>query len=719
MAEGELLLEVRAEEIPARMLGPAGRELATRLFEQLVALALTPHEVEAGSTPRRLWVVLTGLPACEKDRETIEVGPPASAAFDASGAPTAAAEGFARKVGVEVAALRRRVFTKADVARTGVKAEGERVYVERVVRGRDTREVLAALIPRTLAELGWAKTMRWGSGTGPWVRPVHGVVALFDGEIVPFELFGVASGRTTAGHPTLSPERFDVLSAADWRGRLGGLGIVPEPEVRRERLVAGMRERAAAAGGRLVEDGALLDKLAAICEIPGVLEGSFDAALLELPREVLRTSLADHQSALVVERPDGRLAPLFLTVMDRPDDPAGRVRAGNEWVVAARLADAAFFWKKDRSAPLEAGVERLEDLSFHERLGHYGSKRSRLDSMTSHWAKWAMLGEEEARHLRRAVQLLKVDLTSEMVREFTSLQGIVGGIYAREDGEADVVWQAIYDQYLPAGADDPLPRGRVGRFAALADRIDTLVGFFGLGLIPTGSKDPYGLRRSALGIVRLLLEGGIPLGLERVTRSAYQQHVSLKLGEDECWSKLRPFYEDRVRYLLGLRGFAHDEIEAGLGATGSPLESLPELERRVRAIHEVRDRPELLSVVLSFKRLNNILKDAADGSLPAEPDSSKLGSAAEQALVEARGALDRELASAAGAGDPARSLEAIGRFAEPLDRFFVEVLVMDPDPEVRRQRLALLAAVRRSIAAVADLSAVVVDKAELRARAGD
>jgi glycyl-tRNA synthetase beta chain len=719
VAEGELLLEVRAEEIPARMLVPASRELATRLFEQLVALGLTPHEVEAGFTPRRLWVVLTGLPTREKDRETIEVGPPAAAAFDAAGAPTAAAEGFARKVGADVAALRRRVFTRADFAKTGVKAEGERVYVERTVAGRDTREVLATLLPRTLAELAWAKTMRWGSGTGPWVRPVHGVVALFDGEVVPFELFGVAAGRTSAGHPTLSPERFDVLSAADWRERLGALGIVPEPERRRELLLAGMRERAAAAGGRLVEDGPLLDKLAAICEIPGVLEGSFDEALLELPREVLRTSLADHQSALVAERPDGRLAPLFLTVMDRPEDPAGRVRAGNEWVVAARLADAAFFWQKDRSAPLEAGTVRLEGLSFHEKLGHYGSKRSRLDSMTSRWAEWARLGEEEARHLRRAVQLLKVDLTSEMVREFTSLQGVVGGIYAREDGEADSVWQAIYDQYQPGGADDPLPRGRIGRLVALADRADTLVGFFGLGQIPTGSKDPYGLRRAALGMVRLLLEGEIPLGLEQVARSAFRQHVSLKLDEEECWSKLKPFLEDRVRYLLGSRGFAHDEIEAGLGATGTPLEDLPGLERRVRAIHDVRERPEFLSVVLSFKRLNNILKDAADGSLPAEPDASRLVSAAEHALVDARRALDGELAAARAASDPQRALEAIGRFAGPLDRFFVEVLVMDPDPEIRGQRLALLAAIRRSIAAVADLSAVVVDKAELRGRASD
>ncbi len=715
-AGAELLLEVRAEEIPARMLAPASRELATRLFEQLVALNLTPGEVEAGFTSRRLWLVLKDVPLKEADREAIEVGPPASAAYDSSGSPTPAAEGFARKLGVAVSSLRRGSFSKADFARTGVKAEGERVYVERLVAGRPTTEILAEIVPRVLREIGWAKTMRWGTGEGPWVRPIHGIVALFDGEVVPFELFGVVAGRVSAGHPTLSPAVFEVSSVADWRAKLEESGVVPEPAMRRAVLLTEMEERAAAAGGRLVEDPALLDKLAAICEIPGVLEGSFDEALLELPREVLATSLADHQSALIVERPDGSLAPLFLTVMDRPDDPAGRVRAGNEWVVAARLADARFFWQKDRAQPFEAGIARLDALAFHEKLGHYGAKCERMLALALHWNDSLALEQDEGLQLGKAVRLSKVDLTTEMVREFTSLQGVMGGVYAREDGHPEAVWQALYDQYQPAGAEDPLPRGRVGRILALADRLDTLVGFFGLGLIPTGSKDPFGLRRSALGVVRLLLDGGLGLGLESATRqSHFQLSALLKLNADETWAKLKPFLEDRLRFLFELRGFAHDEIEAALGAAGDPLGSLTALAERTRALHETRGRSEFLSVVHSFKRLSNILKDST-GASEREPDGSALQSAAEQDLLRAFADLKQEIESALSGHDFRRGLMAIERFAAPLDRFFVEVLVMDPDETVRGNRLALLAAVRRSIAAVADLSAMVVDKAELRAR---
>ena len=446
------------------------------------------------------------------------------------------------------------------------------------------------------------------------------------------------------------------------------------------------------------------------------MEGGFDPALLALPREVLVASLRDHQSALTVEIGDA-LAPAFLTVMDRPDDPQGRVRAGNEWVVAARLDDARFFWEKDRAQKLEELVPRLEQLSFHEKLGHYSSKRHRMDALVSGWSKPLQLSEEEKKLLSVAQRLLKVDLTTEMVREFTSLQGVMGGVYAREEGQPEPVWQALYDQYLPAGTDDPLPRGRIGRIAALADRLDTLVGFFGLGLIPTGSKDPYGLRRAALAVVRLLLEGGLGLGLEQVSRMAWKGHIELRLTQDDTWAKLRPFYEDRVRYLFELRGLAHDEIEAGLGATGNPLEYLPSLERRVRALHDVRDQPQFLSMVLSYKRLTNILREVDAGTLPGEPDGSRLASPAEQSLLVAAGELGAELAKATSAGEFAVALSAIERFAAPLEKFFVDVLVMDPDPEVRRQRLGLLAAIRRSISGVADLSAMVVDKAELRARA--
>lgn len=737
MADGELLLEVRAEEIPARMLEGASRELATRVFEELVARGLAPAEIESGFTPRRLWLVLRGLPMREQDRFVRLPGPAASVAWGADGAPTKAAEGFARKLGVAVERLERREFAAGaddlelpadqradavtlagvDVARpAAVKTRGEYAFLPARFPGLATAEVLADLLPATLRGIAWPKSMRWGSGIGPWVRPVHGVVALLAGEVVPFELFGVRAGRSTIGHPTLSPTPFEVADAADWRARLAALGIEVAPEQRRTLLEGGMRERAAVLGGRLVDDPPLLDKLAAICEIPGVLEGSFDPALLELPREVLRSSLADHQSALAVERPDG-LAPVFLTVMDRADDPAGRVRAGNEWVVAARLADARFFWQKDRARPLAARASELDALTFHAQLGSYAAKAERLAALAGHLAAAGGAGvDREA--AERAARLAKIDLTTEMVREFTTLQGVMGGIYARADGEPEAVWQAIYDQYLPAGADDELPRGEVGRVVALADRLDTLVGFFGLGpkFQPTGSKDPFGLRRAATGAVRLVLAGEPALDLPQALEVARLQYAGQLPAGPEAGVALGAFLWDRAEYLLGRDGLAYDEIAAARDAEGRR----ERLDFRVaraaaRAIHARRGEASFLVVAQAVKRIQNILRDARRDDpepLAERADRSRFGSASERDLAAAQEALQSSLGAAPPTTDAdfGRALEAIGALADPLDRFFVEVLVMDPDREVRRNRLALLDGLRRAIAPIADLGAVVVDR---------
>ena len=722
MARGELLLEVRAEEIPARMLPGAIRELGTRVFEELMARGLAPREVETAFTPRRLVLTMNGVPAKEPDREELLLGPPVKAAFRPDGAVTPALDGFAKKGGADVSDLLlvegqkgkigRTVRALGDLAQRPIDLQSEGglyLAANRQIVGRATVDVLAELLPRLLGALTWAKTMRWGSGVGPWVRPIQGIVALFENQVVPFSLFGVAAGRVTTGHPVLSPKPFTVRGVADYRTKLARRGLVIAAEARREALARGMRARASALGGQVVDDPELLDKLAAICEIPGVLEGSFDAGLLELPREVLTTSLRDHQSAFSAETASG-LLPVFLTVMDRPDDPIGRVRAGNEWVVAARLADARFFYRKDRATPLAARHERLAHLAFHDKLGSYLAKTERLEKVS------ALLCDELGWSAERAdaiaaAQLLKVDLTCEMVREFTSLQGVMGGIYAREEGLPEPIWQALYDQYRPAAAEDPIPRGRVGLVTALADRIDTLVGFFGLGLIPSGSRDPFGLRRAAQGVVRILLEGDVELDLRRVLSRAQALYgASLPATAGEQLAPLTAFFEERIRHLLGVTGYAYDEIEAGLGAG---WHSLPELRRRVAALHETRDEPGFLQVVLAAKRIANITRGVEDAPL----DPRRLAPGAEADLAAAcetlRAGVDADLA----AGDYARSLRRIAELAAVLDRFFVEVLVMDPDPAVRANRIALLRQVAAELARVAALTEMVVDKSELREKA--
>ncbi|MCB1035186.1 MAG: glycine--tRNA ligase subunit beta [Acidobacteria bacterium] len=692
----ELLLEVRSEEIPARMLEPAVKAVASRLFEDLTTRGIGPTEVETGYTPRRLVFVLRGMPEKEPDRQEQVLGPPARVAFDGDGNPTKALEGFAARCGLPVSAMK-----KIDTAK------GEYVGAVLETRGRTTAEVLTEIVPRILAEVHWAKNMKWGQGEGPWVRPVHGLLALYGGQALAMKLFDVEACGTTTGHPVLSPQAFEVKDAADYRAKLLERGIEIRAAERRRILLEGMKAAARGAGGRLVEDGELLHKLAAICAIPGVLEGRFDPSFLELPREVLITSLKDHQSAFTVEAEDGTLLPLFLTVMDRPDDPEGHVRSGNEWVVAARLEDARFFYQEDRKHTLEDRLEELRNRTFHVRLGSYFDKSDRLASLAETLCR--QLGREDlAEPAARAARLLKADLSTQMVGEFASLQGIMGGVYAAEQGHPEEVWQAIYDQYLPASVDDPLPRGEVGPIVAVADRLDTLVGIFGLGLIPSGSKDPFGLRRAAQGVVRILLEQGLRLDLEAATAAARQLYGDrLEVSPEALWTSLAPFFLDRVEHLLGRANFAYDEIAAAVAAGTSDL---PDLLARTRAVHEIREDPSFLSVVLSAKRIANIVKGQAGGSL----DPGLLEEGAETALHGAAEELASEVRSAHGRGDYLAALKAVAELAPSLDRYFEDVMVMVEDETLRANRIALLRGIEALITPTAHLTELVVDKAEHR-----
>jgi glycyl-tRNA synthetase beta chain len=692
----EYLLEVRSHDMPPDFQRRTIRLLATRIFDELKACGLDPRQVTTGATPRRLTVSLRELPDREPDREERDLGPPVQEAFGEDGEPTEALAGFCDRVGVGAAELER------------VETErGEYVAVLRQVEGRTLAGALAEIVPRVLGEARWGA--RAGVGDRHWVRPLRGFVSLLDGEVVGFELAGLTAGRHTAGHPILSPAAFAVADGDDYRRKLADLGIVTSPAGRRDRLLRTLRAQADELGGELVEDPGLLDRVGLLCEIPGVVSGAFRAGFLELPEEVLLATLDRHDSAFAVRRRAargrGELMPVFLTVMDRPDDPRGLVQSGQERAVAGRLSDVRFFYEHDRGVPLAERSRGLDQLAFHPRLGSYAAKTERLRALVELIA--GELGWAEDRDTAlEAVGLLKADLTTDMVRELPELRGTIGGIYAREEGYVEAVWQAVYDHYRPASRDGPIPRHRVGRMVAVADRLDTLVGFLGIGPVPSASKDPYALRRLAQGLLQILIEAQIELDLDLVAARAVLLHGEvLELPAAEVLERLQSLLGERVAHYLGQRGHADDEIDAAM-AVGK--KNLPQLAARVAALGEVRRSPELGSLVLAARRIANIVRESPEYDL----DEELLVEAAEIELVtrlrEVRGCVE----AAVEERRYEDGLRAMTELVPALDRFFADVLVMDEDQGRRANRIALLQSCRRLFWRIARLNAIVVEKEE-------
>ena len=684
----EFLLEILAEEIPAGVLSQARNDLLRGLADALAAERIE-GTFFAHSTSRRLVLFSRDLPEVQEDHEVEAVGPSVKVAYDAEGRPTRAAEGFARGQGVAVEALR--------VVST---PKGEYVSVRKLVEGRFTSEILGEVIPSVVAKMTFPRMMRWGDGRSTWIRPVHSVVCLLDGLVVPFFLFGVESGRTTFGHRTLAPARIVVVGVDDYLAKLRAAFVEPDYAVRRRTLV----EKAAALADEVfctaVDDPDLLDTLGHLVEWPGLIRGSFDASYLELPEEILVTAMREHQKVLPARDARGTLAEHFFAVADHTGDPKGHIARGNEWVLNARFADARFFWDDDGRVPLEQRVPRLARLAFQEKLGDTLRKTERVEALAGRLA--ADLGlSASAADVARAARLARADLVTDMVREFPDLQGIVGGLYATRDGESSAVCRAIYDHYRPAGADDALPRDEVGRVVALADRLDTLSGFFALGLVPTGSRDPYALRRAALGVVKILLDKGWHLDIPVAISDALQLHVGLARGRQEVVPELTAFLTERLRFLLEKRGHAADTIDAVLSADArDPVDAA----ERVAAVDAMRKEADFAPLAAAFKRMQNILAQAPDAL--GEPDPAKMTDAAEQALagdyLQARGMID-DLLSQRHFHD---ALGIMASFGPALDRFFTEVLVMAEDEGVKANRIALLKAIRDQFARVAKFAEI-------------
>ncbi|MGD1148128.1 MAG: glycine--tRNA ligase subunit beta [Thermoanaerobaculaceae bacterium] len=691
MSKAEFLLELLCEEIPANALPGVREQLRTGFETELHEAGLAGAAVAAYSTVRRLIIHVADLPATQPDREEEVTGPSVKAAYTADGSPTPAAVGFAKGQGVAVDSLR---VVKGP--------KGEAVAATKQLPGRPVPEVLAEISSRVVRGLHFPKTMRWGRGEHSFVRPVHNVLALFGAGTfrapVPVELFGVSASSGTFGHRIVAPERIELLGSAGfgaYRARLLRAGVEIGSEERRAVLEEKARALAVGVFCDVKPDPALLSELVELVEHPGVLRGAIAERFLELPEEVLITTLRHHQKCLVLTH-EGRVAPYFLAVCDRPDDPDNLIQRGNEWVAGARLTDAAFFFTQDRKTPLSSRSASLGKVLFHQKLGTFAVKAEKIGRLAGTIAA-ASNANVDSELLARACELAKADLVTAMVGEFPELQGVVGGIYARLDGEGEAVWQAVYDQYTPAGLDGALPRGHVGAVVGVADRLDTLAGLFAAGEMPSGSKDPFALRRAALAIARICAEAPLACDLAAVAREAFALR-SDGAGDEARLAALLDFLQERVRYYLTT--VAAVKPETADAVISAHWGVVPEDVARARALEAVRGEEVFSSLAVAFKRVRNMVGKSGEGRF----DAALLKEKAERELLAAVEKAEKEVHRAVGHADYVGGLRSVARLAAPLDLFFTDVLVICEDEDLRAARLALLAGVEKVFLRLADVS---------------
>ena len=700
----DFLLEIGLEEVPARMIAAAEAELLRRTVallerKQMIApgVVLGDEGARSFSSPRRLAVLVRDVLERQPDATEQVTGPAVKIAFK-DGQPTAAAEAFARKNGVGVRDLQ---------TITTPKGEYLAAAVTRV--GQSAAEVIAAEIPKEIAAVYWPKNMYWVSPTGEkserFVRPVEWLLCLLGETVVPVAFGGRVAGRVSYGHRVLSTGgAFEIEVPESYRAQLEGEFVLVDVEARRQRIRKALdRVTRTVEGARWREDEALVDAVTHQTEWPEVLLGGFGAEFLELPDEVLVTVMRDHQKYFAVEDNAGRLLPHFLTVVNTALDGGNEatIRQGNERVLRARFNDARFFWQTDRRMDLIDRASQLEKVTFHKDLGSYAAKTARV-------LRLAQRLEEAVRAagvavdgpaLEEAVVLAKSDLTTELVKEFTELQGVIGGLYARAEGKPEVVWQAIYDQYLPAGTEGRVPRSVEGALVGIADRADTLAGLFGLGLEPSGSKDPFALRRAANAVVKVLAETELPLTLDTVIKHAAESEAAA--------GRLRGFFVERLSfYLREVRGFAYDVVTAVLMAGSGDVR---DAVARAAAVSAMRGSADFLAVSAAFKRMRNILEQAETQGEPlADVRGAGESHVSQQEALRAKAAevqgRVRGMVTRRAYGE---ALEAMATLRPEIDGFFDKVMVMDSDPVVRAGRLGLLSQVVRTFADIADFSEIV------------
>jgi len=694
----DFLFEIGLEEVPARMIAGAQAELQQRVVKMLERerLVRSGAVVKSFATPRRLAVWVKDVAEKQEDVAEELVGPSVKIAYK-DGMATAAAMAFAKKAGVEVADLK-----------TVTNAKGEYLAATALKSGRSASEVIAAEIPKELAGIYWAKNMYWRAGKPErFVRPVRWMVGLLGASVVPVSFGGYEAGAVTYGHRVLFGDASIALkSPGEYEDALLGGFVIADVEVRRQRIRKALDKvtRAGDANGaglRWREDHELVDKLTQLTEWPSVLTGGFEKEYLTLPEEVLVTVMRDHQSYFAVEDKDGKLAPHFLAVLNTETDEAGAavIRHGNERVLRARFNDARFFWEFDQRVPLAERVKLLEHVTFQKDLGSYGAKSKRVRELC-HGLANLVSGRGFAvdfNALMDAAALAKTDLTTELVKEFTELQGEVGGLYAKAQGLSEKTADAIYDHYRPESMEAAIAGTAEGQLLAIADKADTIAGMFGLGLEPTGSKDPFALRRAANGIVKTLAESAVPLSLSEISKAA-----------ESFDGKMLAFLGERLEfYLREVKGQAYDVVKAVLAVGGDDVR---DAVARAEAVTVVRGSEDFAAVSAAFKRMKNILSQAQEKGFAAvsSVDAALLTEPTERALAERSAELADRVYTLREKKNYKAALEQIATLRPQVDAFFDAVMVMAPDAEIRANRLALLKKVLEDFSGIADFSEIVV-----------
>ncbi|MGC4049448.1 MAG: glycine--tRNA ligase subunit beta [Paludibaculum sp.] len=689
------LLELGVEEIPHWMIVPALGDME-RLFQELCqANLLVPGELKFDGTPRRLVLRAAGLPERQADRVELVMGPPKSAG-------AGAAMGFAKKNGVTVEELS-----------TEVTPKGEYFAVSRKIEGREVRQILAEALPTLISKIPWPKAMYWtGKGGTTFIRPIRWIVAMLGDSVVEFELAGVKSGTLSRGHRRMGADEI-AFDHTNYEERLEKNGVILSAAKRRKRIQDGIKKLLKGKGLELIADDSLLDDLVYLTEYPTPILGNFNPEFLSLPQEVLSTVMRHHQRYFTVRDGEGKMAPHFLAVMNMKADKKGYVVKGNERVLEARFNDARFFWEQDQSRKLADRVEDLANVTFQAKLGSYKDKRLGVEAGVCRIAGALNL---DPRLARRAAELCKTDLMTEMVKELTELQGVMGGLYAKVQGEPEEVWKAIYEHYEPSSMESDVPASDYGKILSIADKLDSLEGCFALGMIPSGSKDPLGLRRAAQGIVKTIVEGRLRLNLRKLVnegaeetnrtflriRSDYKEDRAAD-GELKLARQIWEFLLDRVRYYFReVRHYAYDELAAVLAA--GPVD-LVDIESRLYALKLVRQTEEFEPLAAAFKRMRNILKQAGWQGGTVNPELLEAG--AERELFEETNRVLAKVKVYRQSEDYMASLNVISSLKPAVDHFFNKILVNAPDPAVRDNRLALLGGLYNEVSSIADFSEIV------------